>query len=57
MKKVITALFTAMLVVVLAFALSGCSKANKIKKAYEGIIHNILKGNPLATLINKLNYS
>ncbi len=35
MKKVITALFTAMLVVVLAFALSGCSKANKIKKAYE----------------------
>lgn len=35
MKKFITAVCSAMLVVVLAFALTGCSKADKIKKAYE----------------------
>ena len=35
MKKVVSALFTAMLVIVLAFAVSGCSKASSIVKAYE----------------------
>lgn len=36
MKKIITAFCAAMLVVVLAFAMSGCSKAGSIVKAYEG---------------------
>lgn len=35
MKKVVSALFTAMLVIVLAFAVSGCSKADGVKKAFE----------------------
>lgn len=35
MKKVIIALCTAMLVAVLAFAMTGCSKAGSIVKAYE----------------------
>lgn len=35
MKKFLTALCTSLLVVILAIGLAGCSKADKIKSAYE----------------------
>ena len=41
MKKVVSALFTAMLVIVLAFAVSGCSKADGVKKAFEDEGYNV----------------
>lgn len=57
MKKFITAICTALLVVVLAFTLTGCDKSGKIKKAFEkeGYTVTVIKASDSKVLTDLLS--